>query len=152
MGSADDLLSLDLPNAGLQAAGFALVAVLHLLYAAFLLRGGLLRRGADRSAQWFMAAVLVTTGWGLAGLVDLVSTKLLTWHLALAFDQLRYVAWIGFLLQLLRPIANQLAPWRARLWLALPALLLALGAACNLLLGLQPGASGAAAQIGRAHV
>jgi putative PEP-CTERM system histidine kinase len=147
MGSADDLLSLDLPNAGLQAAGFALVAVLHLLYAAFLLRGGLLRRGADRSAQWFMAAVLVTTGWGLAGLVDLVSTKLLTWHLALAFDQLRYVAWIGFLLQLLRPIANQLAPWRARLWLALPALLLALGAACNLLLGLQPGASGAAARL-----
>ncbi len=147
MGSTDDLLSLDLPNTGLQAAGFALVAVLHLLYAAYLLRGGLLRQGADRSAQWFMAAVLATAGWGLAGLVDLVSTKVLTWHLSLALDQLRDAAWVGFMLQLLRPMANQLATWRARLWLALPVALMALGLGCNVLLGVQPSASGPAARL-----
>ncbi len=138
MPSADDLLTFDLPNAGLQAAGFALVLLLYGLYAVHLWRRGMLRRPAERSAQWFMAAVLATVAWGLAGLADLVSTKLITWHLALAFDQLRYGAWAGFMLLLLRPMASQLAPQRARLWVALPCLLLAIGLFCNAYLGLQP--------------
>jgi len=135
MFSADDLLTL--PNAGLQAAGFALVALLHALYAVHLLRGGLLKRPPDRAAQWFGAAVLATVAWGVAGLADQVSTKLLTWHLALAFDQLRYAAWAGFMLLLLRPMSSQLPPWRARLWQALPGLLLLAGLACNAALGLD---------------
>ena len=149
MFSADDLLTLNLPDAGLQAAGFALVALLHALYAASLLRGGLLRRPLDRSALWFSAAVLATVGWGLAGLADQASTKLITWHLALAFDQVRYAAWAGFMLLLLRPMASQLAPWRARIWLALPGLLLAQGLLCNAMLGLQ---LGRAAQVGQVLV
>ena len=43
--STDDLLSLDLPGASLQAAGFALVAVVYGWYAWHLLRTGLLRTG-----------------------------------------------------------------------------------------------------------
>jgi putative PEP-CTERM system histidine kinase len=149
MFSADDLLTLNLPDAGLQAAGFALVALLHALYAGYLLRGGLLRRPLDRSALWFITAVLATVAWGLTGLVDQASTKLFTWHLALAFDQLRYAAWAGFMLLLLRPMASQLAPWRAWLWLALPGLLLTLGLVCNAMLGLKLGQTARMAQVGQ---
>ncbi|MES2715311.1 MAG: XrtA/PEP-CTERM system histidine kinase PrsK [Pseudomonadota bacterium] len=147
MFGADDLLSLDLPNTGLQAAGFALVVLLHLLYAGHLLRGGLLRRGADRTARWFIGAVLCTVAWGAASLADLVSTKLFTWHLALAFDQLRYACWAVFMLLLMRPMASQLTAWRARLWAVLPVLLLVLGLVCNALVGLQTGASLVAARV-----
>ena len=146
MFSTDELLPFQLPNAGLQAAGFGLVALLYGAYTAHLVRGGLLRKPVDRFALWFAAAVLATVAWGLAGVADQVSTKLLTWHLALAFDQLRYAAWAGFMLLLLRPMAKQLAPWRARLWQALPGVLLALGGACNALLGLEVGPQGQAAR------
>lgn len=146
MFSVDDLLTLQLPNAGLQAAGFGLVVLLYAGYAVHLVRGGLLRTPDDRAALWFTAAVLATVAWGLAGLADQVSTKLLTWHMALAFDQLRYAAWAGFMLLLLRPMANQLAPWRARLWQALPGVLLAVGGVCNALLGLEVGPQALAAR------
>ncbi|MDH4393689.1 MAG: PEP-CTERM system histidine kinase PrsK [Aquabacterium sp.] len=146
MFSVDDLLTFQLPNTGLQAAGFGLVALLYAAYAAHLVRGGLLRKPSDRAALWFTTAVLVTAAWGLTGMVDQVSTKLATWHLALAFDQLRYAAWAGFMLLLLRPMVTALAPWRARLWQALPVLLLALGGVCNLLLGLAVGPQALAAR------
>ncbi len=147
----DDLLNfqlpgLDSPAAGLQFAGFCLVALLYGAYAVHLLRSGLLQRPVDRAAPWLMAAVLASLAWGLAGLADQVSTKRLTWHLALAFDQLRYAAWAGFMLLLLRPMAHQLAPRRARWWPALPGLLLVFGAACNALLGLDVGAQAAVAR------
>ncbi len=132
-----DLLTFDLPNIGLQATGFALVAMLHLLYAGHLLRSGLLQRGADSSAYWFVGAVLATLGWAAAGLADLFSTKLITWHLALAFDQLRYGCWVGFMLQLMRPMVSQLSTWRRRVWVALPLLLLALGLVGNAMVSQQ---------------
>ena len=146
MFSADELLIFQLPNAGLQAAGFGLVALLYGGYVVHLARSGLLRAPVDRAALWFAAAVLATVAWGLAGLADQISTKLLTWHVALALDQLRYAAWAGFMLLLLRPMASQLAPWRARLWQALPGVLLAVGMACNLVLGFELGLQAPAAR------
>ena len=135
MFSTDDLLTLPSPNAGLQAAGYALVALLYASYAVHLLRGGLIKRPLDRAALWFAGAVLATVAWGLAGLADQASTKRFTWHLALAFDQLRYAAWAGFMLLLLRPMARQLPAWRAWLWQALPPLLLLGGLVGNVLIG-----------------
>jgi len=136
MFSPDDLLNLDLPGASLQAAGFALVALLYGGYAWHLLRTGLLQRPVSSSARAFFAAVVSTLVWGLMGLADLFSTKLFTWHLALLFDQLRYAALAAFMLMLLKPMSGQLQSWRARLWLWLPGLLLAASLASNLTLGL----------------
>jgi len=136
---ADDLLNLDLPAASLQAAGFALVALVYGGYVWQLLRTGLLQQPISGSARAFFAAMVATTAWGLAGLADLFSSKLITWHLALLFDQLRHAALAGFMLLLLRPWSSQLQTWRARLWLGLPVLLLAASLASNLALGLPTG-------------
>ena len=98
---------------GLPLAGFGLVLLAYLGYAVFLLHGGLLKPPRDRSAPWFLGAVLASAAWGLAGLADLASTKILFRHLAVLFDQLRYVAWVWFLLWLMRPASgNPLkGPW-----------------------------------------
>ncbi|MDO9284502.1 MAG: PEP-CTERM system histidine kinase PrsK [Aquabacterium sp.] len=132
-GLADGLAFSDLASAGLL-----LVALLHAGYAVYLLRGGLLRAPADRAAQAFFLAVLVTAVWGLAGWVDQGSTKRLTWHLALLFDQLRYGAWVYFLVLLLRPMVSTLATRRAHLGQALLIGLLLVGLAANLVEGLLP--------------
>jgi len=142
-----NLLNADLPEIGLQAAGFALVVVVYTGYAVHLLRRGLLGSDAHPSARWFLAAVLCTAVWGAIGLADLYSTKVVTSHLALAVDQLRYGAWSGVLLLLVRPMAGQLGASRARLWAALPALLLVLGLLANALLGIE-----GMAMAGVAHV
>ena len=110
MFGSDDLLTLDLPGASLQAAGFALVALLYGGYAWHLLRTGLLQRPVSGSARAFLAAVVATLAWGAMGLADLFSSKLVTWHLALLFDQLRYAALAAFMLMLLRPMSVQLQP------------------------------------------
>ena len=136
----DDLLNLNLPAASLQAAGFALVALVYGGYVWQLLRTGLLKQPVSGSALAFISAMVASAAWGLAGLADLFSSKLITWHLALLFDQLRYAAMVGFMLLLLRPWSSQLQTWRARLWLGLPALLLVGSLACNLALGLPSGA------------
>ena len=140
MDGIDHLLPLDLPGASLQAAGFALVALVYGGYAVHLFRSGLLQRPAQGAANAYMAAICATTAWGLAGLADQFSTKLITWHLALLFDQLRHAALAAFMLLLLRPWSSRLPTWRARLWLSLPALLLAGSLACQLALGMPDGA------------
>jgi len=147
MPDVQDLLGFDLADSGVQAAGFALVAVLHLAYALHLLRRGLLHQGADRSARWFIAALFASVAWGATGLADLYSSKLFTWHLALAFDQLRYACWAAFMLLLLRPMVSPLAASRARLWTGLPVLLLALGLASNLAIGLHSALAPLAARV-----
>lgn len=137
MSGATDLLDVNLPDGGLQAAGFALVALVYLGYALHLMRRGLLRPDADPGARWFLAAVVCTAAWGAVGLADLYSSKVFTSHLALGFDQLRYASWAGFLLLLVRPMAGQVGAARARLWAALPAILLVLGLLMNAAIGLR---------------
>lgn len=125
---------------GLPELGFAAVGLVHLGFAVQLLRGGLLRPPVERAALPFLLAVLGTAAWGLCGLVDLASTKRITWHLTLLLDQGRYLAWATVLLLLLRPMASGLAPRSVRLGVAVPGLLAALGLAANLWLGLAPDA------------
>ena len=105
---------------GLPLAGLGLVVLAYLAYAVFLVRSGLLKSPRDRSAPWFLGAVLASAAWGLAGLADLASTKILFRHLAVLFDQLRYAAWIWFLLLLLRPASGH--PLKGRWGLLLLAL------------------------------
>lgn len=141
---------LNLPSGladGLAWAGFGLVLLAHAAYAGYLLYTGLLRRPVERAALPYLLAVLATMAWGLAGLVDLGSSKLLTWHLATAFDQLRYGAWIVFLMMLLRPMAGSLASGRARLGLACLATLALAGVSAQALLALWPERSGLGLQL-----
>ncbi len=138
MSGAAQLLNVDLPEAGLQAAGFAAVALVYLGYGVHLWRGGLFGAGDDRAARWLLAAVAGTALWGALGLADLSSTKVVTTHLTLALDHLRYACWALFLLQLVRPMAGQIGAARARFWAALPMLLLVTGLLANALLGFLP--------------
>ena len=131
-------LSAGLPSGGLAALGLALVALLHAAYATYLLRSGLLRQSQDRPAQLYLLAVLATAAWGLAGWIDLDSSKRVSWHLALLLDQLRYAAWLLFLLLLLRPLMGGRANRGSRaVQRALVVMLLA-GGCANLVEGLQP--------------
>ena len=124
----------------LSLAGLLLVLLAHAAYAVYLLRTGLLRRPVEPSALPFFVAVLATAAWGGAGLIDLASTKVVTWHLALLVDQLRYSAWTVFLLCLLRPMAGNLATGRTRLGAVALAGLALVGLGTNLYLGLWPDA------------
>ena len=125
-------------SSGLSLAGYLLVILAYAGYGAYLLRSGLLRAPVERSARPYLLAVLATVGWGAAELLDLGSNKVFTWHLATALDQLRYGAWVVFLLQLLRPMAGSLASTRTRLGLLGLIVLAGVGLVANLLLGLQP--------------
>lgn len=120
---------------GLPIAGYMLVALAHAAYAAYLVHAGLLRRPLERTALAFFAALLATLAWGSTALIDLGSTKILTWHLALLFDQLRYVAWAVFMLMLLRPMVSGFSRWRTALGLTLPISLGLTGLAANLAFG-----------------
>lgn len=122
----------------LESSGLALVALLHAGYAVYLWRRGLLRAPTDRSAQAFVLAVVATAIWGLVGWIDQGSTKRVTLHLTLLFDQLRYGAWVYFLVLLLRPMVSTLASRRAHIGQALLIGLLLVGLAANLVEGLLP--------------
>ncbi|MBL8352929.1 MAG: PEP-CTERM system histidine kinase PrsK [Burkholderiaceae bacterium] len=129
------LVTTDLETAGLSLAGFVLVVLLNGVYAVLQWRAGVLGRPLEPAARYFFAALLLTMAWGAMSLADLASTKRLSWHLALMFDQLRYAAWLSFMLVLLRPMAVSLPGWRARFGVALAAALVGLGLGANLLLG-----------------
>ena len=126
-------------SSGLPLAGYVLVILAYAAYAVVLVRGGLLRAPVERSARPYVLAVLATVAWAIAGLLDLGSSKVFTWHLATAMDQLRYGAWTVFLLELLRPMAGSLASTRTRLGLLGLIALVGVGLGANLLLGLQTG-------------
>jgi putative PEP-CTERM system histidine kinase len=123
---------------GLILAGFLVLTLTYGVFAAHLMRRRRLQDTHERAAATFLVAVVVTAIWGAVSLADLWSVKRLTWHLALAFDQLRYVAWLAFLLQLL-PAATRDSPYaRVRTgWVAVAVLAL-LGLGINLMAGIQP--------------
>ena len=91
-------LASDLPVAGLTLVGLAYGA-----YALYLATRAAPVATSELATRWFVAAVLLSAAWGLAGLVDLWSPKQVSWHVVQGLDQARYGAWLGFLLWLLGP-------------------------------------------------
>ena len=130
--------SVGLLGGGLAALGLGLIVLSHAGYASYLLHGGLLRKSPDWPAKVYLLAVLATAAWGIAGWIDLDSSKRLSWHLAYLFDQLRYAAWLLFLLLLLRPMAGARSSHGARAAQLALLVLLLLGGCANLAEGLQP--------------
>ena len=129
---------------GLPLAGFGLVVLAYLGYAVFLLQSGLLKPPRERSAIWFLGAVLASAAWGLAGLADLASTKVIFRHVAVFLDQVRYAAWVCFLLLLMRPAFA--GPLKGRWALVLLIALMGMGQVANVYLGTAGQASRVAMQ------
>ena len=119
----------------LPLTGLTLVSLAYGAYAVYLAGRSAPVAASERASRWFVAAVTLSAGWGVAGLVDLWSPKQLSWHVAQGLDQARYGAWLGFLLLLLAPGQSRAdtAPRRgpAPAWVAWLALML-LAAAINL--------------------
>ncbi|NRF66480.1 PEP-CTERM system histidine kinase PrsK [Aquincola sp. S2] len=83
--------------------GFGLAAVLNAAFAIYLLRSGHLGSLRDRPAAAFLAAVTLTSVWGVAAATDHFSDWRVTADVAAGLDLLRSAAWLTFLLALLRP-------------------------------------------------
>ncbi|MBI5256440.1 MAG: PEP-CTERM system histidine kinase PrsK [Burkholderiales bacterium] len=94
----------------LAPVGFALAAALNAAFAVYLLRSGHLGPLRDRSSVAFLAAVLLTSVWGVAALVDEHSEWMITAHIANGLDLLRQGCWLVFLLSLLRPTGGGTGP------------------------------------------
>jgi putative PEP-CTERM system histidine kinase len=101
--------------ADIPAHGFAAATVLHALFAVLLLRWRRQRpafSGHGRlAAGAFTGAVLASVLWSALALADALSPFLMTRHLAMAADWLRYGLWLLFLLALVRPLLT-LRGWR----------------------------------------
>ena len=99
--------------------GFAASALLHALFLVLVLRAPArtlpvtavatdIPDGADRSGparRALIGALLASLGWTVASLADQFSSYLVTRHVALLLDWLRYGLWLLFLVLLLRPRA-----------------------------------------------
>lgn len=86
----------------LAVYGYAAATLVHAVFAVLLLRAPPVA-GSRLAALAFAGAVLASVGWALASLVDLDSDYLVTRHVAMALDWLRYGLWLTFLLALVRP-------------------------------------------------
>ena len=106
-----------------HAFGFALVASLvtaglFAVLAAHLVRLIVLaKRRPDAGARWLLLATLLSAAWAGAEALFLALGLRPLAHLAVAVDLLRYVAWFGFALALLRPLSVD-GTRPARPWLA----------------------------------
>ncbi|MCP5286945.1 MAG: PEP-CTERM system histidine kinase PrsK [Burkholderiaceae bacterium] len=90
---------------GLQLAllGFAAAVLAYGALAARLVTSGYLRPQAGGPAGWFLAAVAASAMWGAAGLAAVWAPSGFSALTAGTTDLLRYGAWFGFLLALLKP-------------------------------------------------
>jgi putative PEP-CTERM system histidine kinase len=87
----------------LALAGFVATLLAHGALAVRLALSGYLRPQAGAPAGWFLAALAATTAWGLAGAVVAAAPAALPGITTGVADLLRYAAWFGFLLALLKP-------------------------------------------------
>ena len=82
--------------------GYALAALAHLAFAAYLVRAGYLRAASDGLAlPLFAAAIFATALWAGASALDHHSRDIALAFAASALDLLRYGLWFAFLLNLL---------------------------------------------------
>ncbi|RVT53428.1 XrtA/PEP-CTERM system histidine kinase PrsK [Rubrivivax albus] len=90
---------------GFQLAllGFGAAALAYGALAVRLMLSGYLRPQAGAPASWFLAAVGFSAVWGVAGTAAVWAPGAVGEVSAAAADLLRYAAWFGFLLALLKP-------------------------------------------------
>lgn len=121
-------------TASIAIYGFAAATLVHAVFAALLLRDPIFGAGSRLAGRAFAGAVLASVAWSLASLGDQFSAYVVTRHLAMGVDWLRYGLWLLFLMVLVRPELAQrpgrhvggLAATAAGLWLAGALLLAAL--------------------------
>lgn len=92
-------------SAGLQLAllGYVTAALAYGAFGLRLVNTGYLRPQAGAPAGWFLAAVLASAAWGVAGGLQAWAPETMPAVAAEAADLVRYGAWFGFLLALLKP-------------------------------------------------
>ena len=117
----------------LALLGFAAALLAHGALALRLLLAGYLRAQAGAPAGWFLAAVAASAAWGLAGAVQAALPGTIPGITVGVADLLRYAAWFGFLLALLKPGLGDTAAGEVR-WLPPMAVAVGLFAAAGLVL------------------
>ena len=90
-------------TAEIAVFGFAAATLLHAVFAALLLRDPGFGTDNRLASRAFAGAVLASVAWAAAGLGDQFSPYLVTRHLAMGVDWLRYGLWLLFLGALVRP-------------------------------------------------
>lgn len=117
----------------LALAGFAATLLAHGALAVRLALSGYLRPQAGAPAGWFLAALAATAAWGLAGAVVAAAPGAVPGITSGVADLLRYAAWFGFLLALLKPGLQDTPSSEVR-WLPPLAVAVCVAAAAGLVL------------------
>ena len=125
-------------------------------YAAYALRLWTLGRPwrQGRAALYILAAVVITSAWGVTGLAYTFAESTAAIAIGLGFDMLRYAAWSGFLLTLIKPRAATTANEGASTNALTPIALLLLAFGLLIHLGMFAGlrALGDLAQLASLHM
>ncbi len=95
-------------TANISIFGFATATLLHAVFAVLLLRDARLDQHQRQRGLAFVGAVLASFAWSAAALADALSPYLVTRHVAMALDWLRYGCWLLFLVVLVRPATSRL--------------------------------------------
>ncbi|HSQ73775.1 MAG TPA: PEP-CTERM system histidine kinase PrsK, partial [Rubrivivax sp.] len=83
--------------------GFAAATLVHAVFAALLLRDPGFGTDNRLASRAFIGAVLASVAWAAAGLADQFSPFLVTRHLVMGLDWVRYGLWLLFLGALVWP-------------------------------------------------
>lgn len=83
--------------------GFAAATLLHVVFATLLLRDPKVGGDNRLATGAFIGAVVGSVAWALASLADQLSPYVVTRHIAMGVDWLRYGLWLLFLTALVRP-------------------------------------------------
>lgn len=114
---------LDLADLDVALLGFAAAALAYGAMSVRVLIGGYLRAEAGRPAMAFLAAVVASTAWGIAGSVLAWDADAMPATVVALADLARYAAWYFFLLALLDPGLHGTPPTEVRALRPLAALL-----------------------------